>query len=82
MKMKLLIAGLLASLMMAGSALAMDSEAIEKHMAKIDDNYANAVEEDGKTKALEEKVEELEEMIKMMLEEDEQGSAQGSEQDS
>ncbi|MCL7940117.1 hypothetical protein M8009_07375 [Halomonas sp. ATCH28] len=69
MKMKLLIAGLFASLMMAGSALAMDSEAIEEHMAKINDNYVKAVEEEGKVKALEEKVEELEAMIQMIIDE-------------
>ncbi|MWJ27143.1 hypothetical protein LG290_03620 [Halomonas sediminis] len=67
MKMKLLTAGLLTSLMMAGSALAMDSEAVEKHMAKINDNYIKTAEEEGKIKALEEKVEELEAMIQMML---------------
>ncbi|TDR50891.1 hypothetical protein DFP85_12156 [Halomonas ventosae] len=67
MKMKLLIAGLLTSLMMAGSALAMDSETIEEHMAKINDNYVKAVEEEGKVEALEEKVEALEEMIQMII---------------
>ncbi len=69
MKMKLLTAGLLASLMMAGSALAMDSEAIEKHMAEINDNYVKTTEEEGKVKALEEKVEELEAMIQMIIDE-------------
>ncbi|CAM4185828.1 hypothetical protein VRRI112168_17185 [Vreelandella rituensis] len=67
MKMKLLTAGLLASLMMAGSALAMDSEAVEKHMAKINDNYIKTAEEESKIKALEQKVSELEVMIQMML---------------
>lgn len=69
MKMKLLTAGLLASLMLAGSALAMDSEAIEKHMAEINDNYVKTTEEEGKVKALEEKVEELEAMIQMIIDE-------------
>ncbi len=69
MKMKLLIAGLLASLMMAGSALAMDSETIVKHMAKINDNYVKTAEDEGKVKALEEKVEELETMIQMIIDE-------------
>ncbi|MGM0537383.1 MAG: hypothetical protein ACQER5_15150 [Pseudomonadota bacterium] len=69
MKMKLLFAGLLTSLMMAGSALAMDSETIEKHRAKINDNYIQAAEEQGERKALEQKVEELEEMIQMIIDE-------------
>ena len=56
MKMKLLTAGLLTSLMMAGSALAMDSETIEKHMDKINDQYVQTSEEEGKVEALEEKV--------------------------
>ncbi|PRY72723.1 hypothetical protein [Halomonas ventosae] len=67
MKMKLLIAGLFTSLMLAGSALAMDSEAIEKHMARINDNDVKAVEEEGKVEALEEKVEALEAMIQMII---------------
>ncbi|MBB3184685.1 outer membrane murein-binding lipoprotein Lpp [Halomonas fontilapidosi] len=71
MKMKLLTAGLLTSLMMAGSALAMDSETIEKHMDKINDQYVQTSEEEGKVEALEEKVEALEEMIQMIIEDQE-----------
>ncbi|MYL24271.1 hypothetical protein [Vreelandella massiliensis] len=67
MKMKLWTAGLFASLIMAGSALAMDSETIEKHMAEINDKYLVTAEEEGKTKALEEKVAELEAMIQLIL---------------
>ncbi|WFM72257.1 hypothetical protein [Halomonas sp. CKK8] len=67
MKMKLLFAGLLTSLMMAGSALAMDSETIEEHMAKINDQYIQTSEEEGKVEALEEKVEALEEMLQMII---------------
>ncbi|MGM0983654.1 MAG: hypothetical protein ACQEXG_09545 [Pseudomonadota bacterium] len=67
MNMKLLTASLLASLMMAGSALAMDSQAVEEHMEKINDNYVQTAEEEGEVEALEQKVEQLEEMIQMML---------------
>ncbi|MDZ7853686.1 MAG: hypothetical protein U5L98_13865 [Halomonas sp.] len=67
MNMKLLTAALLASLMMAGSALAMDSKAVEEHMEKINDDYIQTAEQEGKVEALEQKVEQLEEMIQMML---------------
>ena len=71
MKIKLLTAALLAGLMMAGSALAMDSKAIEEHRQKIEDNYIQTAEEEGELEALEQKVEELEEMIEMMIEDQE-----------
>ncbi|MEC4767519.1 hypothetical protein LPL18_009265 [Halomonas sp. CUBES01] len=66
MKTMLLTASLFASLM-AGAAMAMDSHTIEEHMAKINDNYIKTAEDEGKTQALEEKVEELEAMIQMIL---------------
>ncbi|MCL7930643.1 hypothetical protein [Halomonas llamarensis] len=66
MNMKMITTGLFATLM-AGSALAMDSEAIEQHMAEINEKYIEIAEEEGKTKALEKKVAELEAMIQMFL---------------
>ena len=67
MNMKLLTAALLAGLMMAGSALAMDSQAVEEHMEKINDDYVQTAEQEGEVEALEQKVEQLEEMVQMML---------------
>jgi len=74
MKIQLLTAALLSSLMMTGPALAADAEAtddytemssraVEKHMQKIEENYIQTAEEQGELKALEQKVEELKEMI-------------------
>lgn len=74
MMKNILTVGLLASLMMAGSALAMDSAAIEEHREKITENYLKTSEEKGEAAALEQRVEELEELIEMMLAEDEQSS--------
>lgn len=70
MKLKTLIIGLFASLLMAGSALAMDSEAVERHMQKINNQYVEQAESD-KEAALEAKVEELEKLIRMMLDDQE-----------
>lgn len=74
MMKNILTVGLLASLMMAGSALAMDSALIEEHREKITENYLKTSEEKGEAAALEQRVEELEELIEMMLAEDEQNS--------
>ncbi|TFH86594.1 hypothetical protein EQG41_11625 [Billgrantia azerbaijanica] len=70
MKLKPLTAGLLASLLMAGSAMAMDSHAVEEHMQKINNQYVEQAESD-KVAALEAKVEELEKLIRMMLDDQE-----------
>lgn len=67
MNMKHLTAALLAGMMMAGSAMAMDSHAVEEHMEKINEDYVQTAEQDGEVAALEQKVEQLEEMIQMML---------------
>ncbi|SEL08816.1 hypothetical protein [Halomonas daqiaonensis] len=63
MNMKLMSAGLFAGLMMAGSALAMDSAVVKEHMEKINEDYIKTSEEEGKVQALEERIKELEEMI-------------------
>lgn len=73
MNIKTLIAAALASLLMAGSAFAMDSAAIEEHMQEISERTEKAIADDKKprVKALEAQVKELEEMIRMMTEEGE-----------
>ena len=68
MNIKTLTAGLLTLLLMGGAAHAMDSAAIEEHMDKINEQYVQTAEQEGKVEALEQKVEALEEMIQMMLE--------------
>ncbi|QFU02598.1 hypothetical protein FIU83_13225 [Halomonas sp. THAF5a] len=68
MKIKTLTAACLTLLLMGGAAHAMDSVAIEEHMAKINEQYVQTAEEQGEVEALEEKVEALEEMIQMLLE--------------
>ncbi|WP_192034824.1 hypothetical protein [Halomonas sp. YLGW01] len=70
--LKTLTAGLAASLLMAGSALAMDSEAVEKHMAMISEETAKS--DQPRVEALEKHVQELEELIRMMIEEKDAGS--------
>lgn len=67
MNIKTLTAGILTLLLMGGAAHAMDSAAIEEHMAKINDQYVQTAEEQGEVEALEQKVEALEEMIQMIL---------------
>ncbi|TLF45086.1 hypothetical protein FEI13_18490 [Halomonas urmiana] len=67
MNIKTLTAGFLTLLLMGGAAHAMDSEAIEKHMAEINEDYVKTSEQEGEVEALEQKVEALEEMIQMML---------------
>ena len=69
MKLKLLSAMALSSLMMAGAAFAMDSEMLNEKMAKIEERTAQASEED-RVAALEQQVEDLKELIHMMAEED------------
>lgn len=61
MNIKTLTAGLLTLLLMGGAAHAMDSAAIEEHMDKINEQYVQTAEQEGKVEA-------LEEMIHMMLE--------------
>ncbi|UYG06779.1 hypothetical protein [Halomonas sp. M4R1S46] len=68
MNIKTLTAGLLAMLMMGGAAYAMDSAAIEKHMEEINQKAEAAADED-RVDALEQQVQELQELIQMMLEE-------------
>lgn len=68
MNIKTLTAGFL-TLLLAGAAQAMDSEAIEEHMAKINAQYVQTAEEQGEVEALEQKVEALKEMIQMILDE-------------
>ncbi|WP_458525293.1 hypothetical protein [Onishia taeanensis] len=70
--LKSLTAGLLASLLMAGSALAMDSVAIEEHMAMISEETNQS--DQPRVEALEAQVEKLEELIRMMIEEKDAGS--------
>ncbi|MBN8414257.1 hypothetical protein LCL99_02765 [Halomonas denitrificans] len=69
MKLKLLSAMALSSLMMAGAAFAMDSEMLNEKMAEIEERTAQASEED-RVAALEQQVEDLKELIHMMAEED------------
>jgi len=69
MKLKLLGASVLASLMMAGSAFAMDSEMLDEKMAEIEERTQQMSEED-RVEALEQQVEDLKELIHMMMEED------------
>lgn len=70
--LKTMTTGLLASLLMAGSALAMDSDAIEAHMAKISEQAAES--EGSRVEALETQVEELKNLIRMLMEEDDSGN--------
>lgn len=71
MKTKLLLTSVLASLLMAGSAFAMDSAALEEHMKELHEQRIQKTQqaEDAEIEALEEQVEELEKLIRMMMEE-------------
>jgi outer membrane murein-binding lipoprotein Lpp len=73
MKIKLLLSSVLASLLLAGSAFAMDSAALEEHMKEISEQRiqktSDAENHEAKVDALEEQVEQLEELIRMMMEE-------------
>lgn len=69
MMKKFLTAGLLASLMMTGSALAMDSAIMQEHRDKIQENYIKTADKEGKVAALEERVEAIEELIEMIVKE-------------
>lgn len=71
MNIKTLTAATLASLLMAGSAFAMDSAAVEEHMREISERTQQKAEETSRVEALEAQVKELEEMIRMMAEEGE-----------
>lgn len=70
MNVKTLTAGLLASLLMVGSALAMDSAQIESIMQDIGEKSAETTNDQERIDALEAQVKELEELIHMMMEED------------
>jgi|TARA_B100000700_G_scaffold129286_1_gene144874 outer membrane murein-binding lipoprotein Lpp len=72
MNLTTLTTGLMASLLLAGSALAMDSAAIEERMAKISEQTATS--EASRVEALETQVKELEALIQMMLDEEDSDS--------
>ncbi|MDI4637937.1 MULTISPECIES: hypothetical protein [Halomonadaceae] len=72
MNLTRLTTGLMASLLLAGSALAMDSAAIEERMAKISEQTATS--EASRVEALETQVKELEALIQMMLDEEDSDS--------
>lgn len=67
MKTKMLLTSVLVSLLMAGPAFAMDSEAIEEHRKAISERADKASERGSRVEALETQVEELQELIKMMV---------------
>ncbi|MBB3190945.1 hypothetical protein [Halomonas cerina] len=69
MKLTTLAATSLALLMMGGAAYAMDSEAIEKHMEEISERSVKTAEESSEVEALEQEVQELKELIRMMMDE-------------
>jgi uncharacterized membrane protein (DUF106 family) len=71
MKIKLLLTSVLASLLMAGSAFAMDSDALQKHMEELHEKRIERTTraEDEKVQALEQQVRELERLIRMMMDE-------------
>lgn len=69
MNIKTLSAGILALLMMGGAAYAMDSEMLQQQMDEINQKAEEASSED-RVKALEQQVEDLQELIHMMMEED------------
>lgn len=73
MKTKLLLTSVLASFLMVGSAFAMDSAALEEHRKEISEQkiqkMSEAETDEAKVEALEEHVEQLEELINMMMEE-------------
>ncbi|WP_168013768.1 hypothetical protein [Halomonas salinarum] len=64
---KAMTAGVLASLLMAGTALAMDSVVVEERMEEISEQTSTS--DKPRVEALEAQVEELEALIRMMLEE-------------
>ncbi|GGX87458.1 hypothetical protein GCM10007160_13530 [Litchfieldella qijiaojingensis] len=68
--MILTASALAASLLMAGSAFAMDSDAIEKHMAEINQQAEQTTASKSRVEALENQVQQLQELIRMMLEEE------------
>ncbi|MGC3871657.1 hypothetical protein ACPF7Z_00080 [Halomonas sp. GXIMD04776] len=71
MKIAILTASLLASLLLTGSALAMDSVAIQQKMAEISQQTEQATKSGtSRVEALEQQVAELEELIRMMAEEE------------
>lgn len=69
MNIKSLTAGCLALMLMGGAAYAMDSAAIEEHMKEINQR-AEANADEDRVEALEQQVQELQELIQMMLEEE------------
>ncbi|GEK73344.1 MULTISPECIES: hypothetical protein [Halomonas] len=69
MNIKTMIAGFLAMLMMGGAAHAMDSEVLQEKMAEINEKAEESASED-RVAALEQQVEDLQELIHMMMEED------------
>ncbi|MFC3284808.1 hypothetical protein [Litchfieldella rifensis] len=75
MKITLFTTAALASLLMAGSAFAMDSEAVEKHLEKINQQAEETAANQSRVEALETQVQELQELIRMMLEEEEEGAS-------
>ncbi|XKE44623.1 hypothetical protein LG302_14785 [Halomonas organivorans] len=72
MNIKTLTAGFLAMLMMGGAAYAMDSEMLQERMDEINQQAEEAANED-RVKALEQQVQDLQELIQMMMESDEMG---------
>ena len=72
MTIKLLIPLLVTSLSMLSPVFAMDSDAVKAHMEKISEQAQERTEETSRLKALEQQVQELEALIRMMLEEKEQ----------
>ena len=71
MKNKLLVL-LLLSLPMIGSAFAMDSDAVKAHMKKISEQAQERTQNTSRVQALEKQVQELEALIRMMLDDQEQ----------
>ncbi|WP_227367702.1 hypothetical protein [Halomonas sp. M20] len=70
MKIALLTATLLTSISIAGSALAMDSDAVEKKMAEISQQAEQTAQSESEIKALKQQVQELEDLVRMMTEEE------------
>ncbi|MGQ7246089.1 hypothetical protein ACUN9Y_01975 [Halomonas sp. V046] len=66
MKTKIFAAAILASLLAAGSAYAMDSATLEKRMQEIEETRV-AGSEEGEVEALEQEVAELKDLLQMTL---------------
>jgi hypothetical protein len=64
-----LLASTMATLMLGGTAFAMESEVLEEKMAEINQKAEEGASED-RVAALEQQVEDLQELIHMMMEED------------